>query len=381
MKQFPTIFKRTATGAIQQWTITADGPGYTTTEGIVGGKLTTSAIHTVEPKNTGKKNATTPEATAEKEAESKWEKKLRRGYTTQIAQVDAVTFEAPMKGDKFVDRADEVVYPVTVQRKLNGVRYQNNAFRAYSTGGETFHTTPHIRQALAPIFEKYPQGFIDGEAYNHDDRRNLNRLIKIVSVVIKPKDLTPELLAESERLVRFHVFDGYGFPGITKETPWKERHAAVGAILKEFSPQSVFLEPFWEASSYEQLLRFKEENLAQHGEGLMIRWSKCEFKNGRSKYLLKLKHFDDAEFIIADIQEGNGDWAGCAKRIVLLLPKPTPTGETTFAANIEGDRDWLRTLFSRRAEFIGQPATVEYQHLSEYGVPQIPFVRAIRNYE
>ena len=53
----------------------------------------------------------------------------------------------------------------------------------------------------------------------------------------------------------------------------------------------------------------------------------------------------------------------------------------TFASNIEGDRKWLKTLLERKDEFIGEEATVEYQRLSEYGVPQIPFVRAIRNYE
>jgi hypothetical protein len=97
--------------------------------------------------------------------------------------------------------------------------------------------------------------------------------------------------------------------------------------------------------------------------------------------MLKLKHEDDDEFEIVDIQEGNSDWVGCAKRIILRLHKPTPTGETTFASNIEGDQQYLRQFMADRASLVGRVATVRYQMLSEYGVPQLPFLIAVRDYE
>lgn len=385
MKRFPTLYKRSSTGAIQIWSITADGAGYFTQEGIDGGKITESKPHTCEAKNSGKKNATTAEQQAVKEAEAEWTKKCKRGYTKHKCDIDRVGFLKPMKGDKWVDRADEAVFPVTVQNKLNGIRCQNNSERAYSTGGETFYTIPHIRAALDPIFEDYPEAFIDGEAFNYDLRSRLNQLIKLLSVVIKEKDLTPELLKRSEEIVRLHVFDGYGFDNITPETPYLERHAAVVKLLSNRRYKSKYLvpEPIVKCNDAEELMRMLQKNRTTGGEGLMVRWGDCPFKHGRSKYMLKLKHFEDAEFDIVEVQEGNTDWVGCAKRIVLALPTPATnaTRDTTFAANVEGDREWLRELYERRAEVIGSPATVEFQQYSEYGIPQIPWVRAIRNYE
>lgn len=382
MKAFPTLYKRTSTGAIQQWGITAASRGYYTEEGQVGGKITTSAIHTVEAKNVGKKNATSVEKQAEIEAEAKWIKQNKRGYMLTIADVDNTTFVKPMKGDKWKDRADEVTWPVQVQDKLNGVRCQQVASRAYSTGGETFWTIPHIREVLAPFFKKYPDAFIDGEAFNYKLRKRLNRLTELVSVCYKEKDLTPELLAESKEIVQLHVFDGWGFKGITKDTPWEERHAAVAEVVKEMGSEFVQMLPYVVVKDIEALMFKLRANRKVGGEGLMVRYGKCPFKSGRSKYMLKLKHFDDAEFKVVDIQEGNADWKGCAKRIVLELPKPaTNTGETTFAANIEGDREWLRKLYQNKETVIGKQATTEFQQWSEYGVPQIPWVRCIRDYE
>lgn len=381
-----TLYKRNSNGKLQQWRVYTKDNNYFVEEGVVGGKLTTSGAHTCEAKNTGKANSTTAAEQAVKEAKAKWDKKQTLGYTTDVKAVDKSTFKKPMKGDKFVDREDEVEYPVYVQDKLNGIRCQNTAVGAFSTGGKLFHTIPHIRAALAPVFEKYPDAFIDGEAHNHALRERLNRLVEIVSVVYQPKDITPEMLEESQALVRFYIFDGYGFNGITPETPWVERHAAIQELVKGIQKKYVvgrhlIVHPYAIAKSKAEIDKLLGWNRVAKGEGLMIRWGKCPFKHGRSKYMLKLKHFDDDEFEIVDIQEGNGDWVGCAKRIVLRLHRPSPDGETTFASNIEGDRDWLRRLYERRKEFIGEMATVEYQMLSEYGVPQLPFVRAIRNYE
>ena len=385
MKRFPTLYKRTSTGAQQQWTIMSDGPAYTTEEGQVNGKLSTSAPHVCTPMNPGKANATTAEQQAEKEAQAKWEKKQKLGYCGSLDAIDLVTFRKPMKGDNWADRQNEAVFPCTVQDKLNGVRAQSDRERSYSTGGETFHTVPHIREALAPIFAKYPEAFLDGEWFNFTLRRNLNRLIELVAVTKKPQHLTPELLAESRRIVQLHLFDGFGFEGILPTTPYNQRLAAVTKLIAQYPSPYLHVLTSRPLHNPDELTAMMEQNRKEGGEGLMIRWGDCPYKAGRSKYLNKFKHEEDQEFKILDIQEGNADWAGCAKRIVLELPEPVigrdGKMQTSFDSNIEGDREWLRRLFLRKAEFIGQPATTTYQHLSEYGVPQLAFVRVIRNYE
>lgn len=381
MRKFPTIYKRTSKGQIQQWTIIVENDGYRTEEGVVGGTITANKLHSCEPKNIGKSNETSAYQQAELEAISKWDKKLKTGYAKSIAEIDSVAFKKPMKGYKWREYADKVTFPVLVQDKLNGVRYQAEEDASRSTGGEIFHTTPHIREALAPIFKAYPGIFIDGEAFNFKLRKHLNRLTELVSVVIQPKDLTPELLAESKEIVEFHVFDAFGFEGITEKTSWAERYIALSKLIKKFAPKYVYVLPIKEITKLKDLLSALEQNRQEGGEGLMVRWGDCPRKEGKSKYMLKMKHYDDDEFEIVDIQEGNANWVGCAKRIVLKLHKPSTRGETTFDSNIKGDEEWLRELFQNKKKYIGEQATTEYQHYSEYGIPQLPYVTAIRNYE
>ena len=381
----PTLYKRNSNGKLQQWRIDVVSTGYTTTEGLVGGKLTTSAIHTVEEKNPGKKNATSVEAQATKEATAKWKKKTETGYSEDIEAVDEVTFKKPMKGEKLSDYSDEIEYPVTYQRKLNGIRCQNDRAGAWSTGGKLFHTIPHIRRALAPIFQKYPDAFIDGEAFNHDLRTRLNRLVEIVSVVYQPKDITQDMLRESAELVRLHIFDGWGFDNITHDTPWVERIEAVARLIRDHKDPCLVVESYKFAKNAKELFAAKKIDKLAQGEGLMIRWGNCAYKHGRSKELLKLKHSLDQEFAILDIQEGNGDWAGCAKRAILALPAPV-TGRdgkvvTSFAANIHGDRAYLKKTYEEKANVIGKVGTVEFQLYSEFGIPQLPWLTVVRDYE
>lgn len=384
MKTFPILYKRTSTGATQQWVVEAVDNGYLVCCGQVGGKIKESALHACEAKNVGRANETSISQQALIEADAEWTKKCKTGYTPDLDKIDTLSFKKPMKGDKYVDRRNEVVFPVIVQDKLNGIRCQSDANRSYSTGGETFHTIPHIREALRPLFEKYPNAFIDGELFNYTLRKNLNRLIKLVSVVIQPKDLTPELLEDSKYIVELHVFDCYGIDGVTMEDDYETRHNALCAAINDLIPEDcVQWVPYWKAFTEEDLMRQFKATEARGGEGVMIRNGSCKFQHKRVPYLLKLKHFYDAEYEIVDIQQGNGDWEGCAKRIILRLPSPATNAnrDETFASNIDGSMEDLRKMYNDRHKVIGLNATCEYQQLSEYGIPQLPWVRSIRNYE
>lgn len=381
MKRFPTIFKRTSKGQIQEWAITSCDGFYYTEEGVSGGTITRNKNHTVEAKNIGKKNETTPLQQAEIEAQAKWDKKLKTGYAKSVSEIDSVAFKKPMKGYKWKEYAHKVIFPVSYQDKLNGVRAQAEADATRSTGGEIFHSIPHIHKALEPIFKAYPDIFIDGENFNFKLKQHLNRLTEIVNVNITPKDITPELLEEAKEIVQFHVFDAYGFEGIGKDTPWEQRYAALAKLLMKFAPEFVFLLPYKVAKNLKELMTALDKNKAEGGEGLMVRWGDCPRKEGKSTMMLKLKHYDDDEFEIVDIVEGNGNWAGCAKTIRLKLNKPSPRGDTEFDSNIRGDEEWLRELLRDKKKYIGELATTEFQHYSEYQIPQLPYVTSIRNYE
>jgi DNA ligase-1 len=411
MTKLQTLYKRDSKGNVQEWTICIDGNAYYVIEGLQKGKKTQTEPHTCEPKNPGKKNATTAVEQAAKEAQAKWEHKLAHGYSLTVEGIDSTGYQEPMLAKQYEDYEDEIEEDLWIDDKLNGMRCNARESSVKSRKNKPINTIPHIVRELAPKFEEFPKLFIDGELYNPKLKENLNQLIELTSVAYQPKDITPELLAKSEAIVQFHVYDGFNFSVdedvgfcdhlllagelVTQATPFPIRREALRILLAKLKYVKVLgyktikngkkNDRKARAEAKKKLKEMLAQVVKDKGEGLIIRYAPCPYEFKRSKYLLKAKNFMDAEFEIEDVQEGNGDWAGCAKRIVLKLPKPVigrdGNKQTNFASNIEGNRDYLRKMFSEREKVIGDLATCEFQGWSEYGVPLIPYIRAIRNYE
>ena len=75
-----TIYKKTKTGAVQEWTIEISDNKHRSHSGQIGGKVTTNSWTFVYGKNAGKANFTTDNEQALKEAIAKRTKKLESGY-------------------------------------------------------------------------------------------------------------------------------------------------------------------------------------------------------------------------------------------------------------------------------------------------------------
>src|ERR1019366_10126555 len=96
MKTFPILYKKTSTGAIQEWTIGTDmDPNHSTAfviwtvYGQVNGQLQKTIDYISRGKNIGKTNETSIEQQANAEAQAKWEKKLKSGYVESIKAAEA----------------------------------------------------------------------------------------------------------------------------------------------------------------------------------------------------------------------------------------------------------------------------------------------------
>ena len=111
--ELPTLYKRTSTGAIEQWTIVIEGSSFYTKAGQFGGKITTSAPTICEGKNEGKANERTPEEQAQAEARAKWTKQQDKGYTEHFNLVDEAqeAFYRPMLAHKYQDHKDKIEWP------------------------------------------------------------------------------------------------------------------------------------------------------------------------------------------------------------------------------------------------------------------------------
>jgi DNA ligase-1 len=83
MKSLPTLFSRTSTGAIQQWTVQIDGNKFRVESGQQDGKKVLSEWTTCLGKNIGRANETSPAEQATSEAQSKLGQESQDGLLNQ----------------------------------------------------------------------------------------------------------------------------------------------------------------------------------------------------------------------------------------------------------------------------------------------------------
>ena len=384
MKIFPILYSRASTGKIQQWQIISDGDAFYTVAGQQDGQLTRSSPNKCLGKNVGKKNETSPESQAELEATAKFEKKIKEGYREDISEIDDIGFVEPMLAKKYEDYFHKLKFPVAKSPKMNGIRcvihIRDGKLGAFSRKGEQFFCVEHILEDVGFVFEKNPNAILDGELFNPKYKNELNVIASLVSVNRKAKDVTPEDEQKSKEIVQYHVYDGYEFNGVQKETPYSER---IGEIEKLLINRKYTYPLGYEMVFNDEQVRKELKETAKKGEeGIIIRILDSPYENKRSKYLLKLKNFSDAEFEIVGFTEGSGNWAGCAKTVICKIGKPTRDSGDTFESNIRGTMVELADLWKNKNKFVGQYATVTYQELSPYGVPLIPYCGLpFRNFE
>ena len=385
--ELPTLYARAKTGAVLVWNIEVNGNKYRMINSQEGGKQNASKWSIAEAKNVGQSNETTAEEQAEAEATSKWMKKLKSGgYFEDVKDIDKpLTFIEPMlaypliskktKKDKktgketteIVDRTRFIQLPVMVDRKYNGMRQVTSVKGPYSRKGEEIKSAPHIYTALTPLFNKYPSAIFDGELYDHDYRYNLNDLISIVRTNADHK-ITPALLSESERIVRYYIYDGYGFTTkngkeITEDTPNKERRDALTELLKNV-PYIVVV-PYFMVSTMEEAKRLYGGFIEDGYEGAILRNPSAPYQHFRTNDLIKLKPYEDMEVVIIDvIDPGSGNWGGCGKTATVRT-----TNGKVFDATFKGGRETLTKILKEKNDWIGQKVTITYNGWTGKGTP------------
>lgn len=362
-----TLYKRTSNGAAQQWTIVQENDQYYTIEGQVDGKLTQSTPTVAKPKNVGKKSETSGAAQALLEANAKVKLKLDKGYVYDLADIDlADTFE-PMLAKKYKECKKKIKFPCAAQPKFDGVRSNVNIKTGQlSREGRPQVSAPHILKNLIPVLSE--NIVFDGELYNHELKYNFNEIISLARAT-KP---TPEDLAASERMLQYHIYDIF-----LKDEPdmlFFERYEYLKLKLTGLHPSLVICETVIcenEADLDAAYERFLEEGY----EGMMVR-NNVAYQQKRTDNLLKRKEFQDEEFEILDIIEGDGNRSGMMGRIVLKIDE-----NKTFKSSALGNEAYFRELLVNKDKYIGLMATVKFQNYTPEGKPRFPTVKAIRNYE
>ena len=356
--KFGPIYKLTKNGKIQTWEIHVEGNAFYTIEGLLNGKQTRSSPTFCVAKNVGRSNETTPEMQAGREAESRYTRKLERGYTLNVDNVKAAKQDGyePMTARKFSDLKDKITDECYVQPKFDGIRCIMMQDGAFTRNGKSIVTIPHIQKRLEPFFKEYPDAILDGELYNHELHDDFN---KITSIIKKTKPTTEHLI-ESEKLAQYYVYD---MPRLSKEfnesQVFTERNKKMHEVLGQYvydkkivlvSENKVSPEKDLES----EVKRLHDVYVSKGFEGIMVR-TNGPYEQKRSKTLLKYKVFDDEEFIVDDILPGLGGKAHMAARIILHTKEGYP-----FAAGLNGTNEYCEQVLIEKDRYIGKPATVRF---------------------
>jgi len=362
-----TLYKRTSNGAAQQWSIVHEGDQYYTIEGQVNGKLTQSTPTVAKPKNVGKKSETSGGAQALLETNAKIKLKLDKGYVYNLEDIDLADNFEPMLAKKYNECKKKIKYPCAAQPKFDGVRSNVNIKTGQlSREGRPQVSAPHILVNIKPILTD--NVVIDGELYNHELKHNFNEIISLARST-KP---TAEDLAASEKMLQYHIYDIF-----LKDQPdmlFFDRYEILKQKLNGLHPSLVICETVIcnnEAELDAAYERFLEEGY----EGMMIR-NNVAYQQKRTEHLLKRKEFQDEEFEILDIIEGDGNRSGMMGRIVLKIDE-----DKTFKSSALGNEAYFKELLVNKDKYIGLMATVKFQNYTPEGKPRFPTVKAIRNYE
>lgn len=367
---YPTLYAKAKTGSIRCYEISVRDFGnyaiMTTKKKVtLEGKWTTDEYKFTEGVNIGKANETTYLQQAFLRAESAVNKLKDSGFVEELSSLMLSDFNTdangnmkPMLAIGFNEK--KIKFPCYIQPKYDGVRCtisldKNGKVLILSRNGKPYDV-PHVKQWAEENKSLLP---LDGELYCHKELT----FQEIISAVKKRSNLTDK--------IRFVVYDR----PVANETnktrlQFLQKHIP---IISDYRP--VYLSSGVLCANMEDITTYHLRCVEAGYEGAIIRNLDGLYEFGfRSNNLIKMKKFDDAEFEILSVVEALGRDEGTAVFVCACKG-----GE--FKVKPQGSRELRKEYFDNAEDLIGKMVTVQYQGLTDEGLPRFPSAISIRDYE
>lgn len=367
---FDPLYALSKTGKLRIYTISVEDYGdyavlVTASQLGEGGKRQEDRKKISCGVNIGKANETTYLEQAMRMANTKISKLRDQGFSEdrpaedQKFNTDANGQIKPMLAIKFDEK--QIKYPCLVQPKYDGVRCtisvgSDDEVKIISRQGKPYNI-PHIREWAEQHRDILP---LDGELYNHHELS----FQEITSAVKKRSELTDK--------IHYVVYDK---PVCDEDNSHRWCELLKYEWNDAFKESPAYLSDYKICNNMDEIREYHSECVADGYEGVIIRNLDGLYEFGfRSRNLIKLKDFDDAEFEIADVLEGTGRDAGTAVFVLKI-------GGQQFKARPVGTLEQRTDYFNNREMLIGKMCTVKYQGKSSDGIPRFPIAIAVRDYE
>lgn len=378
-KIFPTLFEKDQKNKIKEWIIQVsdknDFSEISYEYGYINGKKNTYKITVKSGKNIGKKNETTHFEQAINDAQSKWNSKIKSGYSTtnpeqseskveKIEIVKEIDIKLPMLANEYNKNKKKITFEAFIQPKLDGYRMIYNPInkKMYTRSGKEFTIMENtiLSKNLIDFCDKNNIiNCLDGELYVHSP------LFKFENYGILRRISSSNFTENEKNLLNtidYHIYDI-----ILEETPFNKRNELLNNIKQKYDNIKIVETTI--CKSFGDIEKEHGKNLENNYEGSMIRNKnglyKCKY---RSNDLLKYKNFDDAEFEIIDFT-GEQD-PKSNDNLVIWICK-TENGNT-FNVQSKGTREERQELFKNAGKYIGKKLWVQFFGFTNDSIPRFP---------
>jgi ATP-dependent DNA ligase len=334
--------------------------------GVMGGKITTSALTEVYGKNKNKSNETTNIRQAIMQAISMMNKKKQAGFSITQNFVNDKLY--PMALDIFSKNKEKINYPCFIQPKLDGHRMliQKNgngvdmdllSRRLHDITG--FNNIKEEAKELYSRLENEGCGinFLDGEVYLHG-----KPLQDISSIVRGNED-------ESKEGMEYHIFD---ICSIDKSMPCNLRFQVLSKIMLNSQFKHIKLVETKLCENEEMGDTLFEEYVNMKYEGIVYKqfdyiYEASSSREKRSLQYLKRKKQHDEEFNIVGYSEGKGKF-----KSLVIFRLQTPEGNI-FDCVPMGTAEYRKKLWETCEKdftiFKDKLAKVKFDDYSKSGTP------------
>lgn len=352
-----TLFAKDASGQLRYWEISSVDCDIIIEYGKVGGE----PIFETEEVLEGKAGRSIEEQIMLR-INSRVKKKKDAGYVHNIddarnnKRTNSLGFVKPMLAAKYEQCQDLVKdFEFAIQNKYDGFRClitkQGGDMFAYTRGGQLLTTIGHIVDELSDI----PEGVtIDGELYNH------GMTLQAIASAVKRDRPT-----EDSKKIKFMAYD------IVEDCVYSERWKMLAdLLLAKYNTELVPTLFNIEANNIPRLLK---ERRNQGYEGLIIRLDISKVGRNikpvgyedskRSKSLIKVKAWEDEEFLVVDAELSEKG------RAVLwcITEKGKKFKVVPFGSMMEKEQ-----VIINKKNYVGRHLKVEFANYTKDGVPFQP---------
>jgi len=265
----------------------------------------------------------------------------------------------PMLAKKYVPKL--TTFPAVMQPKFNGYRCIVTKDDCWTRLGND-HKPGLVNGLFHGIQEQIPEHWaLDGEIYCHG--------VPLQDIISLGKNWRDE-----SSCLYYVVYDMYS--EVEPKLPLCQRLKRVDELVFNIKDHRLHDSPHNLALKSSEV-DYALQHWAEAGyEGVIIRQPQSPYHFGRhGRDLQKFKKWDDAEWVITDITEGQGKAEGTP-----VFHCQSITGKP-FKVCMNGDYRYLHKLWRNRNHIKGKLITIRYNELSKDKCPKDGRGIAIRDYE